>query len=82
MHLAEVDLCLRPGRVGLRHEHRLRTYPRSPPDLRPPVLHIGTDHGVGDDVGPMLVHQPVEDPLGGVTLLGRCVQIRLQDPVD
>jgi hypothetical protein len=33
-------------------------------------------------MGVVLVHQPVEDPLSGVPLLGRRVQIRPQNPVD
>jgi hypothetical protein len=33
-------------------------------------------------MGVVFVHQPVEDPLSCVPLLGRRVQIRPQDPVD
>ncbi|MFF3412301.1 hypothetical protein ACFYW8_40390 [Streptomyces sp. NPDC002742] len=80
--LTEVDLCLSPRQVRLRNEHGLRTDPRVLPDLRTPVLHIGADHRIRDLMGVVLVHQPVEDPLSCVPLLGRRVQIRPQDPVD
>lgn len=82
MDFTEVDLSLRPGQMGLRHEHRLRADARVPPDLRPPVPLAGADHRMGDVVGVVLLHQPVEAPLSGAPLLGRRVEICLWDPVD
>ncbi|MFE4720875.1 hypothetical protein ACFRLW_31555, partial [Streptomyces sp. NPDC056728] len=73
--VAEVDLRLSSGQMGLRHEHRVRAHSGLLADLLATVLHIGTDHRVRDVVGLMPLDQAVEDPLGSVPLLGRSIQV-------
>ena len=70
--LAEVDLGM-TRRVRQRHEH----LPRPPPAL----AHVVLDDRVAARE-PVLLPQPVEDPLRRVPLLGRASLILLQDPVD
>jgi hypothetical protein len=70
--LAEVDLCF-PRRVGERHEHLL---------LGPPPLgHRGPHDGAAAGV-PVLVPQPLVDPLGRVPLLRGGRAVGLQDLMD
>ncbi|MDH6222860.1 hypothetical protein M2283_010212 [Streptomyces pseudovenezuelae] len=82
MDVAEVDLRLVTGYVGLRDEHLLRPAAGLPPDLLAPHRDVGTDHLIRDAGRPVLVQQPVEDPLHGVLLLRRRVEVGLQHPVD
>jgi hypothetical protein len=70
--LAEIDLRV-PRRVRERHEHLPR-----PPLLLPDV--VGDD---GDAAGePVLVSQPLVDPLRRVTLLLQLAFVVFQDLVD
>lgn len=77
-HVSEVDLGLLAGSVRLRHEHLGTADSGLGPDLAPAHRDVGADHSVGDAVRVMLIEQPVEDALGGVTLLARRVQVRPQ----
>ena len=82
--VAEIDLGVLPGLVGLRDEHLRRPAARLDPDLRLAARDVGPDHRIGDavPVRVMLGHQPVKDPLGGMPLLARGIKISPQDPVD
>src|ERR1700752_272437 len=69
---AEVDLCV-SGIVAQWHEHLaqpLRALVHVAPYDRDPAA------------VPVLIAEPLEDPLSGVVLLGRVTLILLQDPVD
>ena len=70
--LAEVRLGV-TGRMVQRHEH----LPAAPLVLAQIGLHDGVAAGE-----PVLVAQPVEDPLRGVTLLARAVRVLAQPSVD
>jgi hypothetical protein len=62
-----------PRIVSQRHEHL--ALPQSP--LVHVVLYDRNPAGIA-----VLVSQPLEDPLGGMLLLGRLPLIFLQDPID
>lgn len=82
LHVPEVDLRLRPGPVGLRNERVHRSAARLNLDLWTPLGDIGPDHRIGHPLRRVLVDQPVEDPLDGVPLLARGVQVNPQHLVD
>jgi len=82
VNVAEIDLGVLPGLVGLRDEHLRRPASRLDPDLRLAARDVGPDHRIGDAVPVMLGRQPVKDPLGSVPLLARSIKIGPQDPVD
>ena len=69
---AEVDLCV-SGVVAQWHEHLAQPLAAlvhvAPYDRDPAAV-------------PVLIAEPLEDPLSGVVLLGRVTLILLQDPVD
>ena len=70
--LSEVALGMARG-MGQRHEHL--------PCLAPPLPDVVLDDGVLAPK-PVLVAQPLVDPLGRVALLPGNAQVRLQYPVD
>src|SRR5258707_220260 len=68
--------------VTRRDEHAGWSASLLGPDLGFAALDVGRDPAVGDAVHALLVHEPVEDPLGGVALFARGVQISTQNRVD
>ena len=70
--LAEIHLGM-PRRMRQRHENLPATAPLAP--------HMILHHCVAAAIA-MLVAQPLEDPLGGMLLLGRASPVRLQDGGD
>lgn len=82
VHVPEVDFRFRPRQMRLRHEHRLWPHPCLPADLLATLLHIDADHGIRDVIRLVSLDQPVEDPLSGVPLFGRRIQVGPQHPVD
>ena len=80
--LAEIDLGLSAGEVGLRDEPARVAAPLLDPDLRPALGDVGPHHRVGDVGHAVLVDEPSEDPGGGVPLLARRVQVGHQDLID
>ncbi len=81
-HLPEVDLGLGAGPVRLGHERLTRAPARLGPDLGTALRDVGANHLIRHSHRVMLAHQPVEDALGGVTLLARRVQVRAQHLID
>ncbi|HEV7654422.1 MAG TPA: hypothetical protein VGP36_06765 [Mycobacteriales bacterium] len=83
-HRTEVDPGFSGGLVGLRHEPLGRDPAGLDPDLAPTFRDVGAHHRVRHRIGAgvVLVQQPVEDPLGGVPLLARCIQIHPQHCID
>lgn len=61
--VVEVDLCLRPGPVGLRDKRIHHPLAGLETDLLTAGGDVGADHLVGDVDGFMFVQQPVVDPL-------------------
>jgi len=80
--LAEVHLGVLPGRVMLGHEHPGRTAALLDADLRAAPRHVIAHRRVRHPRRAVLLDQPGTDPLGGVPLLARRVQVRAQPPVD
>lgn len=81
--LAEVDLGLPTGEVFLRDEGVRGFSTGLDADLAAAGGDVVADHPVRDDAcGLVLVQQPVEDPLGGMPLLPRRVEIVAQPAVD
>ncbi|WP_217241038.1 hypothetical protein, partial [Streptomyces sp. AC555_RSS877] len=82
LHVAEVHLRLGPRPVGLRNERVHHPAAGLNNDLGPSVGDISPHHRIGHRLRPVLVHEPVEDPLDRVTLLARRIQIRPEHLVD
>jgi hypothetical protein len=80
--VAEVDFRLDARPVRLRDEHLGRPPSLLHADLRAAAGHVLAHQRVRNALHAELIDQPVIDPLHGVPLLARCVQIRLQHPVD
>ncbi|HEX8868836.1 MAG TPA: hypothetical protein VF821_24460 [Lentzea sp.] len=80
--LAEVDLRLHPGTVGLRHEDVHRPTPGVNPDLRFAGHDVTANNLVRHVDHPVLVDQPAEDPLHRVPLFTGRVKVSSQDRVD
>ena len=71
----EVDLALRAGLMGLRHERLLQPLARRGPDLRPALRDVVPHRRVRQLGELVLIDQPRQDPPGGVTLLARRGQV-------
>lgn len=82
LHVAEVHLRLGPRPVGLRNERVYHPAASLNSDLGATVGDIGPHHRIGHRLRPVLVQEPVEDPLDRVTLLARRIQIRPEHLVD
>lgn len=67
---------------SLRDRHLRRPLARLTPDLRPPPRQVVTHRRVGDPLHLVLGHQPIEDPLVGMTLLAGRVQVHPQHRID
>jgi hypothetical protein len=80
--IVEIHLALGPRLIRLRHAPRLQRPPRPGEDLRAAPGHIVPHRRIRDRCDPVLVHQPRQDPPGGMPLLLRRVQILPQHRVD
>jgi len=76
-HLPEVDLRLRPERMGLRNLH-LSQHRRLPA----PRLNDVAAHRRLTDLRLMLIDKALPHPAGSVALLARRLPVRLQPPID
>ncbi|MGW5677962.1 hypothetical protein ACWEV4_23255 [Streptomyces sp. NPDC003860] len=74
-HVAEVDLRLRSGLVGLWDEGFQHAASGLEPDRLTPVSDVATDRLVRDLVRAVLVDKPLGDPLHRVPLLARRSQV-------
>jgi hypothetical protein len=73
-HITEIHLSLRAGGVFLWHEDLHRGVPCLDGDSGPVGLDVLADGGVRDH-GLVLVNQAIKNPLGGMALLPRSVQV-------
>ena len=80
--IREVDLALGARLMGLRDERVLRPLAGRRPDLRPAFRDVVPHRRIGQIGQLMLIHEPRQDPAGGVTLLARRGQILSQHRVD
>jgi hypothetical protein len=72
---AEVDLRVHPGLIVPDHESRDRCRPGRLGNLLPPPVDL-VPHGRVRDLRPEFLLKPGQDPLNGVPLLRRSLQVR------